>query len=116
MISEIGVGVKSVRSIRGWAWRDEGLEIGLNCAVIGGCAVVCWWGFRDGLLLGLLQGFLLGDRCRGGVWLCVGSCGCVGWVSGGCCGGAAAVGTVSLKSSKSESSLTRAMAAGVMPT
>ena len=116
MISDIGVGVKLVRSIRDWAWRDGGLEIGLNCAVIGGCAVVCCRDFRDGLLLGLLLGFRLGDRCLGGVRLCVGSCGCVGWVSGGCCGGAAAVGTVSLKASKSESSLTRAMAAGVMPT
>ena len=116
MISDIGVGVKLVRSIKDWAWRDGGLEIGLNCAVIGGCAVVCCRDFRDGLLLGLLLGFRLGDRCLGGVRLCVGSCGCVGWVSGGCCGGAAAVGTVSLKSSKSESSLTRAMAAGVMPT
>ena len=116
MISEIGVGVRSVRSIRGWAWLDGGLEIGLNCAVIGGCVVVCCWDFRDGLLLGLLLGFLLGDSCRGGVRLCVGSCGCVGWVSGGCCGGAAAVGTVLLKSSKSESSCTKATAAGVMPT
>ena len=116
MISEIGVGVKSVRSIRGWAWRDGGLEIGLNCAVIGGCAVVGCRAFRDGLLLGLLLGFRLGDRCIGGVRLCVGSCGCVGWVSGGCCGGAAAVGAVLLKSSKSESSWTKVMAAAVMPT
>ncbi len=34
VISEMGVGVKSVRSIRGWVWRDGGLEIGLKLAVI----------------------------------------------------------------------------------